>query len=78
MDSGQSIERLLRVGGEATRRIAETEAAWWYAEVMFPNVESGEARGPGFREFANQSTPLAEQSVLAMYHIQQARPGPPT
>jgi adenylate cyclase len=70
----KSIERLLRVGGEATRRIAESEAAWWYAEVMFPNVESGEApEDPGFAKFANQSTPLAERSVLAMYHLQQAR-----
>jgi adenylate cyclase len=70
----KSIERLLRVGGEATRRIAESEAAWWYAEVMLPDMESGEASGdPGFAKFANQSTPLAEQSMLAMYHNQQAR-----
>jgi adenylate cyclase len=70
----KSIERLLRVGGEATRRIAESEAAWWYAEVMFPNMESADApEDPGFAKFANQSTPLAEQSVLAMYHLQQAR-----
>ncbi len=69
-----AIERLLRVDGEATRRITETEAAWWNSEVIEPALASGK----GFAEIAdpelaNRISPLAEQAVLAMYHAQQAR-----
>src|SRR5204862_1656992 len=31
-----AIERLLRVQGDSTRRIAEQEAAWWTSEVIEP------------------------------------------
>ena len=67
-------ERLLRVYGESTRRMAETEAAWWHSEVIQPALDAGQ--GPeevANAELANRSTPLAEQAVLAMYHAQQAR-----
>ncbi len=69
-----AIERLLRVDGECTRRIAETEGGWWYSEVIEPAIAAG--KGPeeiANAEFADRSTPLAEQAVLAMYHAQQAR-----
>jgi adenylate cyclase len=69
-----SIERLLRVYGDCTRRMAETEGAWWNAEIIEPAVAAG--KGPeeiANAEFADRSTPLAEQAVLAMYHAQQAR-----
>ncbi len=36
-----AIERLLRVQGDSTRRIAEQEAAWWSSEV----IERGAAAG---------------------------------
>lgn len=69
-----AIERLLRVQGDSTRRIAEQEAAWWASEVVEPAMTSG--KGPedvANAEFSNRSAPLAEQAVLAMYHAQQAR-----
>ncbi|MEZ0234099.1 MAG: adenylate/guanylate cyclase domain-containing protein [Actinomycetota bacterium] len=69
-----SIERLLRVDGDSTRRIAEQEAAWWISEVVAPALAAG--KGPeeiANAEFADRSTPLAEQTVLAMYRMHQAR-----
>ena len=69
-----SIERLLRVQGDCTRRIAEQEAAWWYSEVIERAAAAG--KGPeeiGNVDLADRSAPLSEQAVLAMYHAQQAR-----
>jgi len=69
-----AIERLLRVQGDSTRRITEQEAAWWNSEVIEPAMAAG--KGPeeiGKAEFADRSTPLSEQAILAMYHAQQAR-----
>ncbi len=68
------IERLLRVQGDSTRRIAEQEAAWWNSEVIGPAMAAG--KGPeeiGNANLADRSAPLSEQAVLAMYHAQQAR-----
>ncbi|HEX5466023.1 MAG TPA: adenylate/guanylate cyclase domain-containing protein [Candidatus Limnocylindrales bacterium] len=69
-----AIERLLRVYGESTRRLAESEGAWWNSEIVEPAVASGadpdELAAP---DFADRSVPLAEATVLAMYHVQQAR-----
>jgi class 3 adenylate cyclase/DNA-binding transcriptional MerR regulator len=69
-----AIERLLRVYGETTRRITDSEAAWWNSEVIEPAM----AAGKGAEEISNPElsdliSPLAERSVLAMYHAQQAR-----
>jgi adenylate cyclase len=69
-----AIERLLRVQGDGTRRIAEQEAAWWNSEVIEPAM----AAGKGSEEIPNtqladRSAPVSEQAVLAMYHAQQAR-----
>ncbi|HEY7941766.1 MAG TPA: adenylate/guanylate cyclase domain-containing protein [Candidatus Limnocylindrales bacterium] len=69
-----AIERLLRVMGESTRRITEQEGAWWYSEVIAPAI----AAGKGAEEIANSAladvtTPLAEQTVIAMYHAHQVR-----
>jgi adenylate cyclase len=69
-----AIERLLRVAGDATRRISEQEGAWWYSEVMAPAMAAG--KGPeeiANPEFAEQLTRLSEAALLAMYHAQQAR-----
>jgi len=69
-----AIERLLRVQGDCTRRIAEQEAAWWYSEVIERAAAAG--KGPeeiGNVDLADRSAPLSEQAVLAMYHAQQAR-----
>ena len=69
-----AIERLLRVQGDSTRRIAEQEAAWWNSEVIEPAMAAG--KGPeeiSNADLADRSSPLSEQAVLAMYHAQQAR-----
>lgn len=69
-----AIERLLRVEGDSTRRIAEEEGAWWYSQVIQPAVAAGKApEDVANAELADRYSPLAEQTVLAMYHAQQAR-----
>ncbi|HEX6056596.1 MAG TPA: adenylate/guanylate cyclase domain-containing protein [Intrasporangium sp.] len=69
-----SIEHLLRVYGESTRRIAEAEGAWWNSQVVEPALIAGKsAEEMANAEFAALSTPLAEQAVLGLYHAQQAR-----
>jgi adenylate cyclase len=69
-----SIERLLRVYGESTRRMSDTEGAWWYSEVMQAGYgPSGPPDDPGYAKFAEVSTPLAEGAMVAMYHAQQVR-----
>ena len=69
-----AIERLLRVQGDSTRRIAEQEAAWWNSEVIEPAMAAGQ--GPDEItniELSNRVSPLSEQTVLAMYHAHQTR-----
>ena len=68
-----AIERLMRVQGDALRRMAETEADWWQSEVIEPAI----ARGSNPMEisdtdFAMEMTALAERSLFALYHAQQA------
>src|SRR4051794_6991547 len=70
----KAIERLLRVQGDSTRRITEQEGAWWVSEVIEPAMAAG--KGPDEitnLEFSDRISPLAEQTLLAMYHAQQAR-----
>jgi adenylate cyclase len=69
-----AIERLLRVEGDSTRRIAEQEAAWWTSEVIERALAAG--KGPeeiGGADLTDRVAPLAEQSLLAMYHAHQSR-----
>ena len=69
-----AIERLLRVQGDSTRRIAEQEAAWWTSEVIERAVAAGKgAEEIGNAELTDRISPLLEQSVLAMYHAHQGR-----
>ncbi|HEV8087092.1 MAG TPA: adenylate/guanylate cyclase domain-containing protein [Actinomycetota bacterium] len=69
-----AVERLIRVTGDATRRISEQEAAWWRSEVIEPAMAAGkgadEIANP---EFSDKVTPLAERALLSIYHAQQAR-----
>jgi adenylate cyclase len=69
-----AIERLLRVQGDSTRRIAEQEAAWWTSEVVEPAAAAG--KGPeeiGSSEFSDRIAPLMEGAMLAIYHAHQMR-----
>ena len=69
-----SIERLLRVQGNSTRRVAEQEAAWWYSEIIEPAFEAGKSlEEMGNPDFADLISPLMDQAFIAMYHAQQAR-----
>jgi len=71
-----AIERLLRVQGDGTRRIAEQEGAWWNSEVIEPAMAAGKGSEEieiAATDFGDRSAPLAEQAILAMYHAQQAR-----
>jgi adenylate cyclase len=69
-----AVERLLRVQGDSTRRITEQEAAWWKSEVIEPALAAGKGQELiANTDLADRNTPLAEQSILAMYHAQQAR-----
>jgi adenylate cyclase len=68
------IERLLRVLGEATRRIAEQEGEWWNAGVIRPALAANSGAEQLSRsDLANRTTPLAEKALLGMYHAQQGR-----
>ncbi len=69
-----AIERLIRVQGDSTRRIAEQEAAWWTSEVIERDMAAG--KGPeeiGSAELTDRIAPLSEQTVVALYHAHQAR-----
>jgi adenylate cyclase len=69
-----AIERLIRVQGDSTRRIAEQEAAWWTSEVIERGLAAG--TGPaeiGSAELTDRIAPMSEQTVIALYHAHQAR-----
>jgi adenylate cyclase len=67
-----STERLLRVTGDSMRRIAETEADWWYTEVIEPRVAHGmRPSDAAADEVALQLTGLGEEALLATYHAQE-------
>jgi len=69
-----AIERLLRVMGDSTRRIAEAEAEWWRSQVSSPRLAAGE-QGNAVSG-ADHSAELSERSqraLLAIYNAQQAQ-----
>ena len=69
-----AIERLLRVQGDSTRRVTEQEAARWTSEVIEPAIAAGKgAEEIGNVRLSDRIAPLSEQTLLAMYHAQQAR-----
>ncbi len=70
----RAIERLLRVQGDSTRRMAEQEAVWWSSEVIQPAMAAGKSSEEmGNADLTDRITPLTEQTFLAMYHAHQAR-----
>jgi adenylate cyclase len=69
-----AIERLLRVTGDSTRRIADQEAAWWNSEVIEQARAAG--KGPeavGNADLTDRIAPMTDDALLAMYHAHQAR-----
>jgi len=69
------ITRSLRVYGDAARRIAETEAAWWRTEILLPLFQAGK-RGREIGEltatFATEFAGINDAAILALYHGQQS------
>jgi len=69
-----SMERLLRAAGDAMRRLAETGSAWWREEVMLPAIAAGKQPDELFgHEFATTPNDLAEEAVVELYRMQQAK-----
>ena len=68
------LERMLRVYGDALRRITETEADWWRTQITQPSLASGMSMTEFLRtgaELGGEVTSLAEQAMLAIYHANQ-------
>jgi adenylate cyclase len=69
-----AIERVLRVQGDSTRRIADAEASLWDSEVIEPAIAAeGGPEAISNVDLTNRVAPAMERSVLAMYHLHQAR-----
>jgi adenylate cyclase len=67
-----AIERLLRATGDSLRRIAETEADWWYSEVLEPLVAKGMSPSEAANDANNnEMTTLGERALLATFHAQE-------
>jgi adenylate cyclase len=68
------LERMLRVYGDALRRITETEADWWRTQITQPSLASGMTMTEFLQtaaELGGEVTSLAEQAMLAIYHANQ-------
>jgi adenylate cyclase len=71
--SPTSIERLLRATGESLRKIAESEAEWWRAEVLEPSLSGGSAGvNLANRTAARELVADAEASLFSMYRAMQS------
>jgi len=72
----QTLDRFLRVIGDSMRRVAETEADWYYHEVLLPQ-RAREASDPGKAgvepDSSEELDAYLDRSILAMYHGQQGR-----
>ena len=71
--SSAATEQLLRVQGDGLRRMAETETAWWKAEVIVPAAEAGKRPDEILADDSahRMSVLLARTALLGMYHLQQ-------
>ena len=71
-----AIERLLRVTGEAMRRIAEQEADWWRTEVIEPAYAAGvtgDALGTAMPDADQiQIVEQASDQIIAIYDARRA------
>ena len=69
-----AMQQMARTQGESLRRVAETESALWLTEVIEPGMRAGlrpdEVLGS---EYGDRMSAMTERSVVAMYHLQQAR-----
>jgi adenylate cyclase len=68
------IERLLRVYGDALRRITEAEADWGRTHITMPSLASGLNAAEMMKvtaAFGEEFAPLVEQTLLAIYRANQ-------
>jgi adenylate cyclase len=73
--SDAAIERTLRVSGDGLRRISETEADWWRAEVMEPLLRSHATAaqiGQLTAEFSTRLAAAGDRALLGLYHGRQS------
>ena len=69
-----ATHQMIRVHGDSLRRLAETEAEMWQSEVVRPALGGGKRPDEILgADFGDRMSLLTERSVLAMYHLQQAR-----
>lgn len=74
--SDRAIEQALRVYGDSLRRIAETEAEWFRAEIVQPMLAKGMTEdevGRFAAEISPRLSKASDQAVSAIYHSQQGR-----
>lgn len=69
-----AVEQVIRVHGDAMRRLAETEAAFWNAEVVQPAMEAGKRADEVFgADFGDRMSLASERALVATYHLQQLK-----
>jgi len=69
-----AIQGLLRVQGDSLRRMAETESAWWGAEVVKPARAAGKSPDEILGvDLGDRISVLTERAIIGMYHLQQTR-----
>jgi adenylate cyclase len=67
-----SVESLLRVTGDALRRVAETEASLFYQDILGPQVAAGTGALELNSEIADRLSAETDNYIRAIYHGQQA------
>jgi adenylate cyclase len=68
------MERMLRVSGDALRRVADTEADSWRSEILEPIIRSGMGAklGEYTAQLATRMDSARDAALLAIYHAQEA------
>lgn len=69
-----TIDRWLRAYGDSLRRMADTEGAWWMAEVMAPIFAAGVDIANRIDEASRwglELAPMMDAAILSMYHAHQ-------
>jgi adenylate cyclase len=69
-----SMQQMVRTQSDSMRRIAETESVMWQAEIIGPATQRGVRPDQVLGgELGDRMSALTERSVIAMYHLQEAR-----
>jgi len=72
--SRTATQQLLRVHGDAMRRVAETESAIWASEVIQPAMDAGKRPDEVLGvEFGDRFAETSERAMMGMYHLRQGQ-----